>query len=83
MAESALYSKRNNTVLLKFNEKLDVNEDRSVSLSEFNMEPFIRAIGDIIEHFGLDTFFYVIDSDRIMKYLPEESYNFNLSTVLN
>ena len=70
MAESALHSQQKNTTSLKFNGKVDVTKYNNVSLSEFNMELFLRAIRDIVECFGFKTFFYVMDSDRIMKYLP-------------
>ena len=57
VADSTLHSQQNSTTSLKFNRKLDVTEDNSASLSELNMESFLRATGDIVERFGLETFF--------------------------
>ena len=82
VVKSALHSQRINTTSLQFNRKLDVTEDHSESLSEFNIESFLRAVRDIVEHFDLDTFVYVIDSDMIMKHLLEEPHKFTLSAVI-
>ena len=69
-------------MLLKFNRKLDVTKDSSSSFSQFNMESFLRAVGDIVERFGLENF-YVMESDRIMNYLSEEPHNFVLLAVFD
>ena len=47
------------------------------------MESFLRAVDDIAQRFGLETFFYVMDSDRAMNYLPEETQNFILADVIS
>ena len=41
----------------------------------------IRGRG-IIKWVGLENFFYLPDSDGNMKYLPEDSYNFTLASIL-
>jgi len=46
------------------------------------MEAFLRSVADIVERFGLETFFYLPDSDNVMRYLPEEPHNFTLASVL-
>ena len=51
--EISLHSQTNNTTSLKFNGKLEVTEISSATVYEYNMESFLRAIGDIVEHFGL------------------------------
>jgi len=82
MAETSLHAFRINTTSLNFNGKLDVTEGDPSTLSEFNMDAFLHAIADIVERFGLETFFYLPDSDNIMRYLPEELHNFTLASVL-
>ena len=61
-AETSLHSQRGNTTSLKFNGKLDVTEENTASLTELNPEGFLRAVGDIVERFCLETFFYIPDS---------------------
>ena len=36
----------------------------------------------MVEHFGLDTFFYLPDSNGTMNYLPKDPHTFTLATVL-
>ena len=56
VAENFLHLQKNNTTSLKFDGKLDVTKENSASLSEFNMEGFLRSVADLVEHFGLETF---------------------------
>ena len=82
LAETALHAQRNDTTSLKFNGKLDVAPN-TASLSELTLESFLRSVGDIVERFGLETFFYLPDSAGKMQYLPEDPHTFTLQTVLN
>ena len=82
VAESALYTQRSNTTTLKFNGKMDVKESNTASLSELNLEAFLNSVGDTVERFGLETFFYLPDSLGEMKYLPEDPHTFSLQSVL-
>ena len=51
-------------------------------LSELNLEAFLRAVEDIVERFGLETFFYLPDTSGEMKYLPEDPHNFTLKDLI-
>jgi len=51
-----------------------VTEGDPSTLSEFNMEEFLRLVADIVEQFGLEMFFNLPDSDKVMRYLPEEPH---------
>jgi len=83
VAESSLHSQRNYVTSIKFNGKLEITSNTSgVSLTEPSMESFFRSVVDVVERFGLKTFFYAMDTDSIMKYLPEEPHNFTLATVI-
>ena len=83
VAEISLHSQRNDTMSMKFNGKLEVTSNTSgVSLTEINMELFLRSVADVVELFGLENFFYAMDTDVIMKYLPEEPRNFTLAAVI-
>ena len=55
VAETSLYEQRNNTTTLKFNGNMDVQEPNTASLSELNLEQFLRNVGDAVEMFGLET----------------------------
>jgi len=80
--ETSLHALWVSTTSLKFNGKLDVTEGDPSTLSELNMESFLQSVADIIEHSGLETFFYLPDSDKNMRYSPEEPHNFTLLSVL-
>ena len=54
----------------------------TASLSELTLESFLRAVGNTVERFGLETFFYLPDSSGKMLYLPEEPHTFTLEAVL-
>ena len=54
----------------------------TASLSEMNLESFLQEVGDTVERFGLETFFYLLDSSGEMLYLPEDPHTFTLATVL-
>jgi len=82
LAENSLYSQRNDTTTLKFNGKMGVKEN-TASLSELNLEGFLRAVGDTVECFGPDKFFYLPNSSGTMQYLPEDSHTFSLTSVLD
>ena len=81
IVENFLHWQKNNTTLLKFNGRLDVIEENSTSLSEFIMEAFSRSVVGLVESFGIDTFFYIMDIDGSMKYLQEEPHHFTLELV--
>ena len=81
IAENFLHSQKNNTTSLKFNGRSDVIEENSISLSEFIMEAFSRSVVGLVESFGIDTFFYIMDIDGSMKYLQEEPHHFTLELV--
>jgi len=59
-----------------------VTEGNPSTLLELNMETFLRSVADIVERFGLETFFYLPDSDNVMRYLPEEPHKLTLASVL-
>jgi len=52
------------------------------TLSKLNMKEFLHSVADIVERFGLETLFYLPNSDKNMRYLPEEPHNFTLASVL-
>ena len=62
MAETVLYNQKNDTTSLKSNWKMDVKEVHTTSLSELNLERFLRSVGDTVERFGLETFFRLPNS---------------------
>ena len=68
---------------LKFNRKLDVTEGDPSMLSELNMDALLCSVADIVEQFVLETFFYLPDSENVMRYFPEEPHNFKLASVLD
>jgi len=78
-----MYNQRNNTTTLKFNGKMDVKEANTASLSKLNLETFLWAVEDIVEKFGLETYFYLPDSSGVMKYLSEDHHTFTLPLVLD
>jgi len=82
MAEKSLHALWINTTSLKFNGKLDVTEGDTSTLSELNMGAFLCSVAEIVEQFDLETFFYLPDSDNIIRYLPEKLHNFTLASVL-
>ena len=82
LAENSLYYQRNDTVTIKFNGKVDVKED-TASFSDLNLEGFLCAVGNTIERFGLETYFYLSDSSGTMKYFPEDLHTFSLTSVLD
>ena len=71
LAENSLYTQRDDTTSLKFNGKMNVTAN-TASLSEMNLESFLQEVGDTVERFGLETFFYLLDSSGEMLYLPED-----------
>ena len=81
LVETALHTKRDDTTTLKFNGKLDVATN-TASLSELTLEDFLRAVGSIVERFGLETFFYLPDTSGNMQYLPEDPHTFTLEAVM-
>ena len=81
IAETSLHSQRADTTSLKFNGKLDITEEHTASLTELNLEGFLRSVGDIVERFGFENFFYLPDSAGVMKYLPEDLHIFTLAMV--
>ena len=44
VAETSLFKQRSDTTSLKFNGKMDVKEENTASLSELNLEGFLRAV---------------------------------------
>ena len=46
------------------------------------MEGYLQEVGEMMERFGLQKFFYLPDSLGVMKYLSEEPHNFTLEDVL-
>jgi len=50
----------------------------TASLSELNLEGFLREAGDIVERFWLKSFFYVSYFSENMQYLPEKLHTFYL-----
>ena len=67
MAETSLHSQRGNSTSLKCNGKIDVTEGNTASLAELNLELFLKDVGDIVQHFSIDNFFYLLDSTVSMK----------------
>jgi len=45
------------------------------------MEGFLRAVGEMVERFGMQSFFYLPDSLGVMWYLMEETHTFSLDQV--
>ena len=82
VAENALHTQRADTTTLKFNGKLELSSENQSTLTELSMEGYLRAVGEMVERFGLQTFFYIMDFLKKMKYLPEEPHSFTLEEVL-
>ena len=80
--EASLHTQSINTTSLKFNSQLDATEGDPATRSKLNMKAFLQLVGDIVECFGLGNFFYLPDSDKMMKYLPNEPCNFNVTSVM-
>ena len=59
-----------------------MTEGNIASITVLNLEGFLRAVGDIVERFGLENFFYLPDSSCSMKYLPENPCTFTLASIL-
>lgn len=78
VAEIVLHAQRSSTTTLKFNGKLEATSENQSTL---NMEGYLRAVEEMVERFGLQTFFYIMDSLKKMKYLPKESHSFTLEEV--
>lgn len=81
MDETSLHSQRGNSTSLKFNGELNFAEGNTDSLTELNLEGFLRAVGVIVKRFGIETFCYRPDSTGSMKYLPEGPRMFNFASV--
>ena len=71
VVETSLYSQRSENISLKFNGKSYIAKGNTATLTKLNMEKFLRAVGNVIERFGLEKF-YMKDTDGKMKYLPEK-----------
>ena len=61
---------------------MDLEQANTASLTEMNLESFLRSVGDAVERFGLETYFYLPDTEGDMKYLPEDPHTFTLEAVL-
>ena len=60
-----------------------MTEDSTATFSEYSMESFLRAVSNIDKCFGLETFFYVMDSVGKMKYLPGEPHSFTFTSIIS
>ena len=79
VVETSLHAQKSDTTSLKFNENLEVSTS---SLTEYNMEGFMRAVGETVERFGFEPFFYIKHpTTGKMLYLPEEPHTFTLDIV--
>ena len=45
------------------------------------MEGFLKAVAEMIECFGLQTFFYLKDSSEKMKYFPDKPHNCTIKGI--
>lgn len=81
IAETALHAQRSELTSSKFNGTIDVSEGDPSTLSELNTEGFLRVVGDMVERFGMQSFFYLLDSLGVIQYLPEEPHTFSLAQV--
>ena len=64
VAETSLHTQRANATTPKFNGKLEVSSDNQSTLTELSMEGYLHAVEEIVERFGLQTFFYLMDSSK-------------------
>jgi len=81
MAETAHYTQQVDLTLLKLNGRQEIADENPSTLSKYNMGSFLKEVAEMIEHFGLQTFFYLKDSSVKMKCLPDKPRNFMLESI--
>ena len=79
--ESQLRKTIADSTALKYNGKLKLDATDATS-TELDKEDFLLAVDEVVLSYGLQSFFYVPDSDGIMRYLAEESHLFTITDVL-
>jgi hypothetical protein len=84
--ESHLHSNMKDTLILKFNGKLETRSSSTPisdsSRTETDKEEFLSDVQDMVEHYGLQSFFYLPGPDSAMHNLATEPHSFTLSSVL-
>ena len=79
--ESQLRKVLADSTALKYNGKLKLDAT-DASSTELDKEDFLLAVDEAVLSYGLQSFFYLPDSDGAMKYLAEESHLFTVNEVL-
>ena len=83
--ESHLHSNMKDTSIVKFNGKIETSKTSSAngSRTETDKEEFISEVQDMVQRYGLQSFFYLPGSGNMMKNLSEEPHSFTLDGVLS
>ena len=78
--EAALNKQLRDTSFLKFDGKLEVDNEDAVT--ELNKEEFLEAVKEVVKRYGLESFFYMPNSQDKMTNIVEEPHAFDVNTVL-
>ena len=78
--EAALNKQLRDTSFLKFDGKLEV--DNADAVTELNKEEFLEAVKEVVKRYGLESFFYMPNSQDKMTNIVEEPHAFDVNTVL-
>jgi hypothetical protein len=76
--ENALIEARN-SASKKFNGQLEI--EPSNPTDELDKEQFVTSLSDLIEYYGLQTFYYLLDSGGRMVSLLDEAHGFTVEDV--
>ena len=73
------------TSIVKFNGQIEMSKTSSANglHMETSKEEFISEVQDMVQHYRLQSFFYLSGSGNMMKNLPEEPHSFALDGVLS
>ena len=78
--ETALNKQLRDTSFLKFDGKLEV--DNADAATQLNKEEFLEMVKDVVKRYGLQSFFYMPNSQDEMTYIVDEPHAFDVDTVL-
>ena len=82
--EQYLHTRKDNVSTPKFNGKLDIVVDTSQTITEINKTAFEDTLRGMINHIGLQPFFYVPNSTKIeMILLVDHTHKLTLDNVIN
>jgi hypothetical protein len=82
--ESHLHSNMKDTTIVKFNGKMETSKTSSSngSRTELDKEEFISEVQDMVQRYGLQSFFSIPGSGNTMKNLTTEPHSFTFTEVL-